>query len=476
MNDDPVYRRRFLALLATALAAIATLGPPAEAAEPRRPNVLFIFTDDQPQRCLGCTGNRHIKTPHMDRLAADGVLFNNAFVTTAICCSNRACILTGQHMRRHGIEEFRTPLSARAFDRTYPVLLRKAGYRTGYLGKFAVGRPNREIRHLSLPAEKFDFWYGFPQMINFRQVIDGKERYLTTVMTEKAIEFLRTNPPGKPFCLTVALKEPHGPWNYFDPEVADPYQDAQIPPPPTFTPEAYAAQPQFIRDSLAGRQGPRWFQRPELYQQRTRTFYRLISRADTAVGRIMAALKQFGLDDDTVVIFSSDHGEFQGAHGLSGKWLMHEESIRVPLIIRDPRLPPELRGRRVDQMALSIDLAPTMLSLAGLPVPATMQGRDLGPLLRGEPADWRTDFYYEHTYANPPQHRIPKCEGVRTNRYKYIRYTDFDPPYEQLFDLTADPHEQTNLAAGQSHAETLTRLRARCDEYRRSLRDPERQQ
>ena len=186
-----------------AVAVTATAGANVSAAEAKRPNILFLFADDHPQICMGCMGNEHIRTPHMDRLAADGVLFTNAFVTTAICCSNRACILTGQHMRRHAIRDFHTPLSAEAFARTYPALLRKAGYRTGYLGKFAVGGPKPEIRHLSLPADEFDFWFGFPQMINFRQEVDGKVRYLTTMMEEKAVEFLRSNPSDRPFCLTV---------------------------------------------------------------------------------------------------------------------------------------------------------------------------------------------------------------------------------------------------------------------------------
>ena len=221
-------------------------------------------------------------------------------------------------------------------------------------------------------------------------------------MTEKATEFLRQNPADRPFCLTVALKEPHGPWNYFDPDVPDVYADATIPPPATFTQEAFDALPEFIQNSLNGGTGRRWLQNPELYQKWIRTDYRLITRADIAVGKIMDALRQSGLDQNTVVIFTSDNGEFQGAHGLTGKWLMYEESIRVPLIIRDPRLPQSLRGRRCEAMALSIDLAPTMLGLAGVSIPAAMQGRDLGPLLRGEPVAWREDWYYEHTYANPP--------------------------------------------------------------------------
>ena len=448
----------------------------AQAARPgarpagKRPNILFIFTDDQPQACMGSMGNKHIQTPNMDRLAADGVLFTNAFVTTAICCSNRACILTGQHMRRHGIRDFQTPLSAEAFAQTYPALLRSAGYRTGYLGKFAVGWPKPEVRNLSLPAEKFDFWFGFPQMINFRQEVDGKARYLTTRMEEKAVEFLRSNPPDRPFCLTVALKEPHGPWNYYDPEFADPYKDAHIPPPPTFTPKHYQAQPTFIRSSLNGGSGPKWFDNAEAYQQHMRTFYRLITRADLALGRIMEALREAGLDDNTVVIYSSDNGSILGAHGLVGKWLMYEESIRVPFIIRDPRLPARLRGRRCDKMALSIDLAPTMLAVAGLPIPKSMQGRDLTPLLKDKPVKWRTDWYYEHVYnTRPPRRPIAKSRGVREQRWKYTRYPEIDPPYEQLFDLQSDPRETRDLADDPRHADVLTRLRAQCEQYTRSL-------
>lgn len=461
-----------LALLAMGVSPV--VNRVVDAADPQassrpRPNILVIITDDQPQNGLGCMGNRLIQTPHMDALAAEGVLFTNAFATTSICCCNRATILTGQTMRRHGITDFDKPLSAAAFSNTYPALLRQAGYRTGFLGKFAIGRPDPEIVHLSLPADQFDTWYGFPQSIDFHQTVAGEVRYLTTVMTEKAAEFLRDNPVDRPFCLTVALKEPHGPWNYFDPDVPDPYADVTIPRPPSFTQEAFDALPDFLRSSLNASRSQGWRQDPEQYQEWMRTTYRLVARADMAVGQIMAALRDGGHDGNTVVIFTSDNGALLGAHGLGGKWLMYEESIRVPLIVRDPRLPPSQRGRRCTEMALSIDLAPTVLGLAGLPAPAAMQGRDLGPLVRGEPVRWREDWYYEHTYADPPQHPIPRSEGVRSTRWKYTRYTDVTPVYEQLFDLAEDPREMHNLAGDPAHAAMLTTLRTRCDEYRRQL-------
>ena len=155
------------------IVAVFCVGLVSDSVSASRPNIIFMLTDDQRYDDLGCMANPVIHTPNIDRLAAEGVTFNNAFVTTAICCSSRASILTGQHMRRHGLEDFATPLSSAAMDMTYPVLLRKSGYRTGFLGKMAIGRPSEEQRQLALPADKFDFWFGFPQSINFRQMVDS---------------------------------------------------------------------------------------------------------------------------------------------------------------------------------------------------------------------------------------------------------------------------------------------------------------
>ena len=439
-----------------AFVAVGLLNASWLQAEQQRPNILFMFTDDQPQNCLGIMGNDHIQTPHLDRLARRGTLFNNAFVTTAICCSNRACILTGQHMYRHGIKDFKKPLTAEAFDQTYPALLRQSGYRTGYLGKYAVGNPNANNRELCLPVSQFDFWYGFPQSISFRQEVDGKTRYLTEVMTEKAVEFLEATTTDQPFCLTVAFKEPHGPFNYFDPNVPNIYEDVEIPPSPTFSREDWDTQPEFIRNSLNGDAGRRWLGNAETYQRDLRTFYRTVTRADAAVGVILDALERLGLDDNTVVIFSSDHGSLLGDHGLSGKWLMYENSIRVPLIIYDPRVDLKQASQRRDEMVLSIDLAPTMLALAGITPPVAMQGKNMMPLVQREPIEWRSHFYYQHTYnTEPPRSPIAVTEGIRTQRWKYIRYPETNPVFEQLFDLEADPLEQTNLASRAEHQTVL---------------------
>jgi arylsulfatase A-like enzyme len=369
-------------------------------------------------------------------------------------------------MRRHGIEDFKKPLSAAQWQQTFPARLREAGYRTAFVGKFAIGAP-QDARDLALPADKFDLWYGFPQSIAYKQIIDGKARYLTTVMTEKAVGFLKQAKPDQPFCLIVAFKEPHEPRNYFDPEFKDPIAGTTIPQPSNLTRQSFDALPEIVRRGLNAI--PEWLQQPEAFQTEMRASYALISRSDLAVGQICRTLQEQGLDDNTVIVYMSDNGVFGGAHALEGKWLMYEESIHVPLIIRDPRLPASTRGRR-QQMALNIDLAPTLLTMAGVPVPAGMQGTDLQPLLRDATAKGRQDWYYEHVYTPEPGRRpIPRSVGVRTERWKYIRYTDPHPPLEQLFDLAADPREEKDLAHDPADVKTLRTLRGRCDDYRKSL-------
>ncbi len=450
----------------TLVAALVLQVGQGYAADAKRPNFVFFLTDDQPYLGMSCTGNPVLKTPHMDRLATDGVLFEKAFVTTAICACSRASVYTGQYMRRHGVEDFERPLSAAQWQQTFPALLRQAGYRTAFLGKYAIGSPKRGAE--ALPADKFDLWYGFPQGIAFRQMVEGQPRYLTTVMTEKAVEFLKQTKSEQPFCLIMALKEPHGPLDFFDPDFKNEYANAKIPLPANMTQQSFDALPAAVRRGLNADE--RGLRDPAHAAAQLRQIYGYISRADLAVGQVCAALKAQGLDDNTVIIHLSDNGSFEGAHGLLGKWLMYEESIHVPLIIRDPRLPAAARGRR-QQMALNIDVAPTILALAGVPAPAAMQGLDLQPVLRNPQAQGRADWYYEHTYTTPPSRRpIPKSEGVRTERWKYIRYTEPQPPLEQLFDLTADPREEKDLARDPAQAETLARLRARCNQYRETLK------
>lgn len=457
-------RRHFLGAAASCGGALA--------AQARRPNILFIQTDDQRFDDLGCYGNPVIQTPHLDQLARDGVRFRNHFVTTAICCCSRASVLTGQHMQRHGIRDFATPLSAAQFKESYPAILRRNGYRTAYLGKYAIGNPTADIASLSLPAAEFDYWLGFPQSINFKQSVDGKVRHLTPLMTEKAVSFIESTPANQPFCMSLNFKEPHGPWNYFDPDRPSRYEQSSVKPPSSYTREAFEALPEFLRKSLNGNESGKWPDDPaKKFLDDVRTCYHLVSGVDTAVGQVMAALRKSNRDGDTVVIFTSDNGSMRGAHGLWGKWIPYEESIRVPLIIRDPRRASGVRGSTRDQMTLNIDIAPTILGLAGVPSSPGMQGRSLEPVLRDAKSPSREEWFYEHTYETPPARLpIPPSEAVRTPQWKYARYTTQKPVYEQLFDLKADPTERRNLAGDAAHQSTLAKLRSRCDTLRTEAR------
>ncbi len=459
-------------LLAATLCSCAREEHQAPAGGAQRPSFVVFLTDDQSHDTLGCAGNPRIQTPNLDALAARGVRFTNAFVTTPVCAVSRASLLTGQHMGRHGIADFDRPLSAKQWRETFPALLRDAGYRTAFLGKFAIGAPDKSDPELCLPADRFDFWYGFPQGIEYKQVVGGETVYLTTEMERKAEEFLRSLPADAPFCLIVAFKEPHGPFNYFDPKVPDAYADLDPPLPPTMTLADFDAQPELVRESfLATDNVRRWMEDPTEYKNLVRQMYRTISRADLAVGRITKLLEELGLAQRTVVLMSSDNGQLAGAHGLVGKFLMYEESIRVPLIVADPRAGASARGRVSEAMALNIDLAPTILSMAGVSVPARMQGQDLSQLIADPSSPVREDWYGEHVYS--PERdgpTIPKSECVRTQRWKFIHYLETDPPVEQLFDLVADPLEEHDLSADPAHTEMLGELRARCAELRAQSR------
>jgi arylsulfatase A-like enzyme len=345
------------------------------------------------------------------------------------------------------------------------MLLRRTGYHTGFIGKYGVGDGQREIEG----PEVFDRWFGFyGQGLYFPPTHPGQ--HLNHVMVEQACEFLDGAPAGKPWCLAVSFKAPHSGQGYLgyeaEPDLKQLYADATVPRPPTAKQEYFDALPEFLRRCNA--RTSYWEQRfstPEQYQAVMKDYYRLITGADRALGRIRAELAQRGLADNTVILFLSDNGDMLGDYMLGGKELLYDVSIRVPLIVHDPRVPPSARGQRRAELALNIDIAPTALDLAGAAVPAAMQGRSLAPLVRGERVAWRQDFFCENNFCVPTQY-YPLIEGVRTTRWKYIRYTDVQPVCEQLFDLEQDPHEVNDLARAKKHAPTLAGLRRRCDELR----------
>ncbi|MFO0808749.1 MAG: sulfatase [Gemmataceae bacterium] len=431
-----------------------------------QPNFVLVLADDLRYDALGCAGNPVVKTPHIDRLAANGVAFRNSFVTTSICGVSRASILTGQYARRHGIGDLATPLTLERWAETYPAILREAGYRTGFIGKFGVGKD------VSPMAAEFDYWRGLPGQAGlFFDPKDATKTHATAKFGNHALEFLDGCEPGKPFCLSVSFSAPHardGQPREFPPDVRDEslYADATIVPPPTAAESFYQALPEFARDLEGRRRWARRFSTPEMYQSTVRDYYRLITGIDREVGRIVEKLREHGVLDNTLIIFTSDNGFMLGDRGMADKWLMYEESIRVPLIVVDPRQPSR-HGSKVDAMVLNIDLAPTLLDAAGMATPAGMQGRSLLPLIRGEAPAWRGEWFYEH-HTQPKL--IPPSEGVRTERWKYLRWVGVEPAVEELYDLSADPLEATNLAPHPEHAAKLAELRARWQALGRELR------
>ncbi len=460
-------RREFLALVAggSVAAAMPLAGCNSQlsgrrAAAAGRPNIIFLLTDDQRWDTLGCMGNPIIYTPNMDGMAKNGVLFKNAFVTTSICASSRASILSGQYVRRHGINNFSTSFSEEALAQTYPLLLRQFGYRIGCVGKHGVGRGR------DFPTDKYDVWFGCPGQCSpyERKDKDGNYKHLTRLFGEQIIEFLRGCSKDQPFCLSVNFKAPHvqdSDPRQFIPDRAykNLYKDVTIPTPKTADPRYFEALPEFLRTSEARRRWNIRFSTPEKFQESVKNYYRLLYGVDVVIGKIRDELKWLNFDDNTIIILIGDNGFYLGEHGLAGKWFPHEESIRVPLVVFDPRAPRSRQGVSCEQMALNVDIAPTILELAGLAVPQQMQGRSLVPLLTGQRCKWRTDFFYEHLFKHST---IPRTEALRAQRFKYARYIDFG--YEELYDLKNDPQETVNLAKDEKYKQTLKSLRKRCDE------------
>lgn len=441
-----------------------------------RPNIIYLMTDDQRADSLGCMGNSIIQTPNIDRMGRQGVIFDNAFVTTAICMTSRACVLTGQYAARHGVWKFNTNLTEEQLSQTYIGQLHSAGYRTGFIGKWGVGNPRSA-------NEILDFNRGFPGQSKYYQNLRTKEgRHLTASIGDQADEFLESCDDKQPFHLSISFKSPHCQdssdvySDQFPPDKAyeSLYNDVTIPMPFTASDRYYQAMPDFLKDSM---NRDRWavrFRSPGRYQRSVKDYYRLITGVDAVVGRIRAKLKALGHDKNTIIIFTSDHGFFLGEYGFAGKWTPHDVSIRVPLVIFDPRAN-DGRGKRRSEMTLGIDMGPTICAFAGLEPPKVMQGVSLKALVEGNtPQKWRESFFYEHWFT--ANGRIVPTEGVRDTRWKYSRYLtpgkleEGESRWEELYDLKVDPKETLNLADDPKYAEVLKEQRVAWKQWREAAR------
>lgn len=440
--------------------ALATPFTRAKAQE-ERPNIIFILTDDQRWDAMGYAGNEIIETPNMDALADRGIYFKNAFSTTPISAASRASILTGMYERTHGYTFGQGPLREQYARISYPVHLKENGYHTGFFGK--LGIIYRNAAQLFDEVEFFDREDKFKDRRGYyHQTIDGDTVHLTTYASYKAQEFIENAPANKPFCLSISFSAPHAhdaaEEQYFsDPEYAHLYEGILIPPPLLKEDKYFNILPEEVRD---GFNRIRWYWRfntEERYQQYIKAYYRMITQVDTEIGNIRKLLEEKGIAENTVIIFASDNGYFLGDRQLADKWLMYDTSIRIPLIVYDPRV----KSKKVEEPVLNIDIPSTILDLASIPLPQYYQGESLlNYYQRNRKTPKRSAILFEHLWEKD---EIPSSEGIRADRWKYFRYRFIDAP-EELYDLKNDPLETTNLALVPKYKKVVEKLRKECDQ------------
>ncbi len=513
---------RGLVLFAALLFALLLAAPIAAIAAEARPNILFVLTDDQRWDSLGLTGNRVVRTPHLDKLAAEGVFFEQATVASAICTPSRVSYFLGQYERRHGVNfNSGTAVSEAAWRKSYPALLRAAGYFTGYVGKNHT--PVGETGYASGVLEKsFDYWFAGHNALGFypkrRHPVFERAKADTQVeiLAEGADEFLRTRAADRPFCLTVAFNLPHAAGTSSmeqrptDPELYRTTYREQLAThalPRTYVSKADIRSPKLPADLLFTE-----FRQPSYnyvdteaaLRERQIREYQTITGIDQLIGQLRAQLARLGLAENTVILFASDHGITHGEFGLGGKALNYESCLRIPLVAYDPRTAKQLKTHRSPALVQSVDIAPTMLDLAGLPIPAEMQGQSFRPALAGAAFRGRSHAFAENLWST--YFGNPRCETVRTAEWKYSRYFANDrallprtagegeggvisdaltatyahwltasirgekPVHEELFHLARDPDETTNLAGDPAQGARLQEMRARCQDLVTTLR------
>lgn len=465
--------------LAFALALLLVPGCSAPAslpAETARPNVVVILTDDQRWDAMGCAGHPFLKTPHIDRLAREGVRFANAFCTTSLCSPSRASLLSGLYAHSHRVIDNFTDFP-QALP-SYPRRLQEHGYETAYIGKWHMGEGRDD------PRPGFDFWMSHQGQGNYYDTtfnINGRREllkgYITHRITEKAVEWIRT-PRSRPFCLIVGHKAPHGPF-IPEPKYAHAF-DATVIPKPRTAKDYGEGKPDWVRQRVTtwhGIDGPIYQACGYSgYDEFIRAYYATILSIDDSVGEIYEALRAAGTLDRTVILFMTDNGFLSGEHGAIDKRTMWEDSIRVPLLARyPPRFP---AGTVVSQMVLHLDLAPTILDLCGARPLENIHGRSWAALASGAGGPWRTSFLYEYNYEKQFPYS-PNVRGVRTDDWKYIRYPHGDGGPDrwkaELYNLKDDPDETRNLIDDPSPAVVakLEVLRREHERLKRETGDPD---
>jgi len=434
----------------------------------KRPNIIFILTDDQRWDALGYAGNELVSTPAMDQLAKDGTYFKNAIVSTPICAASRATLLTGLYERTHRYDFQTSQLKNEFVELSYPKLLREAGYYTGFYGKLGV--------RTALEDELFDTYESYDRNGAYKdrrgyyyKTIDGDTVHLTRYTGQQALDFIE-NAPDQPFSLSLSFSAPHAhdgaeEQYFWQKETDNLLVNTTIPKPSLGEDQYFENLPEEVRE---GFNRTRWYWRfdtPEKYQHSVKGYYRMIAGVDREIAKIRKKLEDKGIADNTIIILMGDNGYFLGERQLAGKWLMYDNSIRVPLIIYNPYTK---LHQETEEMAMNVDVPATILDAAGVDTPDSWQGKSLLPLVSGESASLGRDTaLIEHLWEFD---YIPPSEGVRTTDWKYFRYVN-DHSIEELYDLRNDPQETKNLAGKRKYQDVLTKLRAQCDRLTNEFQD-----
>ncbi len=443
----------------TLSALLLQLDATAVAAAPARPNIVFILVDDLRWDALSCLGHPIAKTPNIDRIAKEGALFKNFFVSIPLCSPSRSSFLTGQYAHTTGITHNGDSAERSMQLVTFPRLMHEAAYETAYIGKWHMGNNDS-------PRPGFDRWVSFKGQGVYDDPtlnIDGNRStvkgYITDLLTDYAVEFVRQK-REKPFVVYLAHKAVHGPFTPAE-RHKNLYADAATPLTPNHQ-DPLDGKPAVTssRDNPQRKRGkqqglpPQTIQGLPRHDEIMRKQLAAMAAVDDGVGRLFQALAEIGQLDNTVFIFTSDNGYFWGEHGLGDKRWAYEESIRDPLLIRYPKL--IKAGTILKPMVLNIDIAPTALELGGVPIAASIQGRSLVPLFKNPKAPWRESFLAEY-FLERGFPRTPTWQAVRTERWKYIHYPDLEG-MDELYDLKSDPYELKNVINKKSAQSTLKQL------------------
>ena len=439
----------------------------------KKPNIVFFFTDDQTSSALGCYGHPLAKTPNIDQLASMGTRFENAFVSQSICWVSRTTILTGLTGRSYGVPGNHDLARPEAVENLYVDYLRNAGYRTGFAGKWHAKMPKGWKAQ-----DHFDEFHQIGRNPFYKKQEDGTLRHETELIVDRGIEFIETHPKDKPFAMNMWFNACHAedgdrrpgighfPW----PRAMDGmYEDDEIASPRLNDPAIFEKQPDFLKTTI---NRERFFWRwntNERYRTNMQAYLRMVSGIDNAIGRFLKALEKQGLAENTIIVYTADNGYHMGNRGFAGKWSHYEESLRVPMVVYDPRVKGKARGQVRQESVLNLDLPSTFLSWAGVEIPKRYQGKTFAKLISdSNPSSWRKYTFHEHFAV---RHRIPAFEGMRGGRYKYVRYVD-EKNYEFLHDLKIDPDERINLASNPKYLKTLKKMRGLTDQRVQELGGP----